>query len=1097
VRSIPRSTLPPNGRPASLRAQTGNCVLLKHSGRTLIVAACCVVALAIAGINAQNRLHQTSLAIPGTESAKTEALLEDYFGKSAPFAILLKGPRSDINVQGRRLVRVLERNPSVRTVSPWSRETVRQLRPNPHAAVIFVDFKVPLDEAVKETVPRLNQLLRRQIEAPVHATQSGYASISRAIQDESVRATHRGELIAAPLLLLVLLLVFRSPIAAAIPLVFGAATVVGARGILSIAANWLSIDAFALTVSSMMGLALGVDYALLMVSRFREELGTGRSPLEAAQATRRTAGRTIAFAGGALLVSMITSTLILPGTFLVSLAGGVVVVTAFSLVLGVFVVPSLLSLVGGHIDRWSVGRSRRRQGGVLGVIDGLLRRPAVAALVVTIPLVVLALSSLSLKIGPPSYDQLPSQNPARLSAELVEQEIGPGWVSPYVVLAATDRGPITTRSDLAALKKWQRDLRKDDGVLAVIGPGALAKRTAPLHQVGQRFFGQGGSKSQAAELQELGTSLGRATRGVTAFRSGISRATYGADLLAEGSKNVEGGAQGIAQNLASASSGSGEWPHLLHHFIWSTGRIRWGQHRAGLGALKLKYEIEDLIPRLRHSTLVPTQRLQKELAGMQSIGSPLEIRAEEANKQLSAALLEFQRVPPIDDPHYAAAVAAVQAANEAVAGGNGIGSLPAELQVLNSDTTNAAEAAGRVTQGVNQEISLLDEARSLSAKLYGGLGRLEKGSEELNGTSTKFGQSASPLIDGLPRLSRGATALAGGTEKLAAGNSSLAQHLGSAYTLSQPLEPGLQRATKKTVEHGVSLRGQTQQLRNRSPGIFNSGYFALAALDGAPSDIRSQVGQAVDVDRGGQAARIVVIPKWRSHTAGSVALDRRLRAATPALARLVNGTAGVAGGPAALNDYAQASKARLPVVIAMVSLVTFIALVLILRALLIPALTVLLNLLSVAVAFGVLALLSGLPSSAPLGDWAYIDTIGAVAVFAIAFGLSIDYSVFLLVRMREEYDRSGDHAAAVRAGVQRTGRVITGAAIIMVAVFAAFATSSLTIVSQLGIGLTVAILLDATVVRLLLLPALLLMIGERGWWLPDRLRRLLPTQPAT
>ena len=339
----------------------------------------------------------------------------------------------------------------------------------------------------------------------------------------------------------------------------------------------------------------------------------------------------------------------------------------------------------------------------------------------------------------------------------------------------------------------------------------------------------------------------------------------------------------------------------------------------------------------------------------------------------------------------------------------------------------------------------------------------------------------------MPRLSQGAAALSGGAELLVHGASSLAGNLGQAYTLSRPLEPGLTKAATQSASSGISLQRQSSRLRQLSPGLFRSGYFNLSALDGTPTNQRSRVEQAVDVDRGGQAARILVIPRHE----GSVALDNRLRATALELGRDISGVAGVAGGPAELNDYSHASRSRLPIVIAVVSLVTFLTLVLVLRAIIVSALTVLLNLVSVAVAFGVLALVSELPSGAPIGNWEYIDTIGAVAIFAIAFGVSIDYSVFILVRMREEFDRTNDHEAAVWIGVQRTGRVITGAALMMVVVFAAFATSSLAIVSQLGTGLTVAILMDATVIRLVLLPALLLLVGKRSWWLPASIGRLI------
>ena len=113
-------------------------------------------------------------------------------------------------------------------------------------------------------------------------------------------------------------------------------------------------------------------------------------------------------------------------------------------------------------------------------------------------------------------------------------------------------------------------------------------------------------------------------------------------------------------------------------------------------------------------------------------------------------------------------------------------------------------------------------------------------------------------------------------------------------------------------------------------------------------------------------------------------------------------------------------------------------------------------------------------------------------IFGVVFGLSIDYAVFLLIRMREHYEEEGDNAAAIRFGLEKTARVITGAAVIMMAVFIAFAIAPIANVSQLGIGLTVAVLLDATVVRIVFLPALMLLIGDRVWWLPRWMERAIP-----
>jgi RND superfamily putative drug exporter len=186
------------------------------------------------------------------------------------------------------------------------------------------------------------------------------------------------------------------------------------------------------------------------------------------------------------------------------------------------------------------------------------------------------------------------------------------------------------------------------------------------------------------------------------------------------------------------------------------------------------------------------------------------------------------------------------------------------------------------------------------------------------------------------------------------------------------------------------------------------------------------------------------------------------------------------------------TREKIPLEIAAITLATFLILVLVLRALPLAAIAVGLNLATVGVAFGILTLLTVVPDDWPLGGHNYIDAVGVTMIFGVVFGLSIDYAVFLLVRMKEHYDREGDNAAAVEFGLQKTARVITGAAAIMMAVFIAFAGAPIATVSQLGVGLTVAVLLDATVVRIVLLPALMLLIGDRVWWLPRPLERVLP-----
>jgi putative drug exporter of the RND superfamily len=118
-------------------------------------------------------------------------------------------------------------------------------------------------------------------------------------------------------------------------------------------------------------------------------------------------------------------------------------------------------------------------------------------------------------------------------------------------------------------------------------------------------------------------------------------------------------------------------------------------------------------------------------------------------------------------------------------------------------------------------------------------------------------------------------------------------------------------------------------------------------------------------------------------------------------------------------------------------------------------------------------------------------------LFVILFGLSMDYEVFLLSRVREEYDRSGDNAASVARGLARTARVITAAAAIMVVVFLSFVLGANVAVKQIGLGLAVAVLIDATLIRMVLVPAIMELLGKANWWLPELLARILPqTSPS-
>ncbi len=202
----------------------------------------------------------------------------------------------------------------------------------------------------------------------------------------------------------------------------------------------------------------------------------------------------------------------------------------------------------------------------------------------------------------------------------------------------------------------------------------------------------------------------------------------------------------------------------------------------------------------------------------------------------------------------------------------------------------------------------------------------------------------------------------------------------------------------------------------------------------------------------------------------------------------------VGGSAAVFADSQDAMGARLPWAIAIIAIATFILLFLFTGSVVLPLKALVLTTVSLSATFGAMVwIFQEGHLSGWLGDFTVtgeLDTSMPILMFCIAFGLSMDYEVFLLSRIKEEYDRAGDNTAAVAMGLQRTGRLVTSAAALMAIVFIAFASSGVTIIKMLGVGVALAVLVDATIVRGLLVPAFMRIAGDANWWAPAPLKRL-------
>jgi RND superfamily putative drug exporter len=245
----------------------------------------------------------------------------------------------------------------------------------------------------------------------------------------------------------------------------------------------------------------------------------------------------------------------------------------------------------------------------------------------------------------------------------------------------------------------------------------------------------------------------------------------------------------------------------------------------------------------------------------------------------------------------------------------------------------------------------------------------------------------------------------------------------------------------------------------------------------------------------GGTAAIAVYPTTSPQSAQTTGLVKRLRSdVLPPLAKATDATVYVGGATATQVDFAHVLSGKLPLFIGMVVLLSALLLLVVFRSLLIPLQAALMNLLSIAAALGVVQAifergwLAGLIGVQP----GPIDAFIPVMVFAIVFGLSMDYEVFLVSRIHEEWQHRGDASAAVREGVANTGRVITAAAAVMVAVFASFAAGDDRVLKLFGIAMATAVFLDAIVIRSILMPAVLELFGRWTWAFPSWFDRRLP-----
>jgi RND superfamily putative drug exporter len=294
---------------------------------------------------------------------------------------------------------------------------------------------------------------------------------------------------------------------------------------------------------------------------------------------------------------------------------------------------------------------------------------------------------------------------------------------------------------------------------------------------------------------------------------------------------------------------------------------------------------------------------------------------------------------------------------------------------------------------------------------------------------------------------------------------------------------------------GAGFNGPLVLAANLPAGVPRARLDAVSDAIGKDADVAFASPAVVDNEASPTAVLWRVVPKTAPQDAATTALVNRLRNDVLPQATAGSGVkVSVAGSVAVGVDFTEYLSARLPWFFGAVLSLSFLLLMVVFRSVLVPLKAVVMNLLSLGAAYGIVVAVfqEGHFGSLLNIAGAPIEPFVPMMLFAIVFGLSMDYEVFLLSRVREEWERTGDSRTSVADGLAVTARVITAAAAIMVLVFGSFLGEADRVVKLFGLGLSMAVLIDASVVRMLLVPATMELLGDRNWWMPGWLGRILP-----
>jgi uncharacterized membrane protein YdfJ with MMPL/SSD domain len=865
--------------------------------------------------------------------------------------------------------------------------------------------------------------------------------------------------------------VLGSLIAMGLPIIAAVAGLATSLAVVGLLGHAMSMPDTASTIATMIGLGVGIDYALFLISRHQEQLATGMPVQESIARAVATSGSAIVFAGGTVVVALLSLRVAgIPLMSTLGLASAVAVVTA--VLAAITLLPAVLGLLKhrihwAHIPQLRRGGKRRAAaaagtGGLWASWSGFVSRHPVAVTLVSLALVLpLVLPAFSLRFGQEDIGATPTSTTERQAYDLITAGFGVGYNGPLQVASSFDpvlkpskeytskyNEAMSLKSDLdkkqkqlpqeqKQLEAQQQELEKEQQQLETEGDDLKAEQTQLEDEGGQLETEEGQLEADEADLKREQASL---------ERQAAALKRQSAQLRAEGDQ--------LQQEKRALEAQKSRLERERDQLKAQAKEVAQQLRRVG-EALAFNLARQELLEELIADAANPVrrERLEDRLARVQAHETELRGRLARLESQAESLATRARR-------------------------------LEAQAASLERQAAQLERQADQLEAQKRQLQAQGDELKKEKASLERQAAALKTQADELRGEGDDLQSEGSTLqAEGDELQSEG--------DQLQKEGNSLQKQADELKSEKQQAQQEQKRAEKLQKQLTAMMTAAGGDPRNTDPRVVRL-QDSLSGTDGVADLTPPQTNKKGDV------MLLSAVPTSGPATEKTTELLSDVRdIVLPGLENQGGMTSYVGGYTASYVDLATLISQRLLLVIGTVILLGFLLLMIAFRSLLVPLQAALTNLLSAAAAFGVLTAtfqwgwgisLVGIDtasSSVPIASYV------PLMMFAVLFGLSMDYEVFLVSHVQQHHLEGQTARQAVASGLRSSARITTAACLIMTSVFASFILTGDPTIKQFGVGLAAAVLL-AGVLVVTLAPAVITLMGSAAWWLPRWLDRVLP-----